>query len=153
MLADRPVNAMIPTGDLARARSFYEEVVGFTPARGLSHRGGLQCAGGSCFLLHETQVSRGAHTVANWTVDDINAEVADLKARGVVFEHYDQVHDAPTDADSIDAASLGTPPGSLTPTETCWDCTNPSYSSTTQFPPQIRHNRPANAWPSADYAG
>lgn len=70
-------------------------------------RWAYQCAGGSWFLLYETQVSRGAHTVANWTVDDINAEVADLKARGVEFEHYDHVHDAPTDTDSIERSIIG----------------------------------------------
>lgn len=126
MLADHPVNAMTPTGDLTRARSFYEGVVGFTPARVFPTAVAYQCAGGSWFLLYETQVSRGAHTAANWTVD-INAEVADLKARGVVFEHYDHVHDAPPTQTPSNAAPLGTPPGSLTPTETCWGYTNPSY--------------------------
>lgn len=106
MLADHSVNAMIPTADLARARSFCE-VIGFTPAELSPTAVRYQCADGSWFLLYDTQVARGAHTVANWTVENISAEVADLKARGVVFEHYDYVHDAATDEDSIERSTIG----------------------------------------------
>ena len=31
----------------------------------------------------------GTHTQLSWTVDDIETEVAALKARGVIFEEYD----------------------------------------------------------------
>jgi hypothetical protein len=33
--------------------------------------------------------SSGSHTQIGWVVEDVAAEVADLKSRGVVFEEYD----------------------------------------------------------------
>ena len=89
MLANLEIHATIPASDLARAKQFYAEQLGFTSAR--ETPGGLiyQCRD-SWFLLYP---SRGAgtaqHTQAGWAVDDIAAEVAELKARGVVFEEYD----------------------------------------------------------------
>ena len=46
--------------------------------------------GGSWFQVYETSsAGTGRHTVAQWDVADIAAEVRDLKARGVRFEEYD----------------------------------------------------------------
>jgi len=46
--------------------------------------------GGGWFLLYPSGAAGGGqHTQAGWQVDDIEAEVAALKERGVVFEEYD----------------------------------------------------------------
>ena len=46
--------------------------------------------GDTRFLVFPSQgAGSGQHTQMSWTVDNIEAEVADLKARGVVFEEYD----------------------------------------------------------------
>jgi predicted enzyme related to lactoylglutathione lyase len=72
MLQGRHMHPTIPAADLERARSFYE------------------AGGGSWFLLYPTPSAGTArHTVAGWAVEDLDAEVAELKARGVVFEEYD----------------------------------------------------------------
>jgi predicted enzyme related to lactoylglutathione lyase len=43
--------------------------------------------GGAWFRLYRTPYAGTAqHTVAGWEVEDIEAEVAELKARGVAFE-------------------------------------------------------------------
>jgi catechol 2,3-dioxygenase-like lactoylglutathione lyase family enzyme len=89
MLANLEVHATIPASDLERAKRFYAEKLRFTPAS--ETPGGLiyQCKG-SWFLLYPSQGAGTAqHTVAGWATDDIEAEVAELKARGVVFEEYD----------------------------------------------------------------
>lgn len=89
MLRDSQVTANIPAADLGRARRFYEDVLGLTPAA--EHPGGLLYrAGGTSFSLYETdQAGKAGHTIAQFHVDDVASEARDLEARGVLFEHYD----------------------------------------------------------------
>jgi catechol 2,3-dioxygenase-like lactoylglutathione lyase family enzyme len=90
MLSSLHVHPTIPASDLNRARRFYAEKLGFNPTREMP--GGLiyECGGGSWFVLYPSQGAGTAqHTVAGWETGDIVADVAALKARGVVFEEYD----------------------------------------------------------------
>jgi catechol 2,3-dioxygenase-like lactoylglutathione lyase family enzyme len=90
MLADRPIHATLPAADLERAKRFYTEKLGLSPES--EAPGGIfyLCGGGTRFLVFPSGgTASGTHTQLGWTVDDIEAEVADLKARGVVFEEYD----------------------------------------------------------------
>jgi catechol 2,3-dioxygenase-like lactoylglutathione lyase family enzyme len=90
MLVDRPIHAALPAVDLERARRFYAEKLGLMPES--DGPGGLfyRCGENTQFLVFPSQgKASGTHTQAGWMVDDIEAEVADLKARGVVFEEYD----------------------------------------------------------------
>jgi catechol 2,3-dioxygenase-like lactoylglutathione lyase family enzyme len=88
MLANLEIHATIPARDLARAKQFYAEKLGLTPVS--ETPGGLfyRCRD-SGFVLYPGQGGTAPHTLAGWTVDDIEAEVAELRARGVVFEEYD----------------------------------------------------------------
>jgi hypothetical protein len=47
------------------------------------------CAAGEFALFESTGAASGAHTQMGWEVDDIEATVRELRARGVVFEEYD----------------------------------------------------------------
>jgi catechol 2,3-dioxygenase-like lactoylglutathione lyase family enzyme len=90
MLSTSQVVAYVPVSDLARARKFYEEKLGFRPLE-LSDAGVMYESGkGSRFFAYK---SGGAGTnkasTAFWDVTDVEAEIADLKKRGVVFEEYD----------------------------------------------------------------
>jgi predicted enzyme related to lactoylglutathione lyase len=90
MLSDARIQATIPAADLDRARGFYEEKLGLTPAE--ESPGGLfyDGAGGTRFFLYPTQgAASGTHTQIGFNVADIEAEVADLKSRGVEFIEYD----------------------------------------------------------------
>jgi catechol 2,3-dioxygenase-like lactoylglutathione lyase family enzyme len=81
--------AYIPAKDVARARQFYEEKLGFKP--GVETGGGVayNCAGGTaCFLYPTPNAGTSKASQAFWEVKDIHKEVAELKARGVVFEDY-----------------------------------------------------------------
>ena len=88
-LADRSFYATIPTKDLARAREFYEGVLGLTPTRDL----GVEVvyrAGQSEFDVYETPSAGTAqHTLGTFIVDDVRAAVDELRTQGVVFEEYD----------------------------------------------------------------
>ena len=90
MLHDSRVEANIPAGDLQRARDFYADELGLTPTA--EYDGvWLQYAttGGTTFNIYQTEYAgKAGHTIAQWHVNDIEAEVRDLKAKGVVFEVY-----------------------------------------------------------------
>jgi catechol 2,3-dioxygenase-like lactoylglutathione lyase family enzyme len=92
MLQRSPIFAYVPVKDLARARKFYEETLGFTPGRVQQAAGGVhyECANGTAFFMYVTDnagTSRASQ--AFWTVTDVRAEVGGLRAKGVVFEEYD----------------------------------------------------------------
>jgi catechol 2,3-dioxygenase-like lactoylglutathione lyase family enzyme len=87
MLARFETATRLPAQDLARARAFYADKLGLTPAE--ERPGGLlyRC-GGTKFALYATgSRPTGEHTRMAWTVDDLDAVVTELRARGVEFEH------------------------------------------------------------------
>lgn len=90
MLQRHPMYAYLPATDVARARRFYEEQLGFVAgpeqAGGVTYRSGGETA---CFLYPTPNAGTSRASQALWQVDDIEDEVARLKARGVVFERYD----------------------------------------------------------------
>jgi predicted enzyme related to lactoylglutathione lyase len=93
MLSDSRVEANIPAGDIERAKAFYADKLGLT--RSTEVMPGYvryETAGGTAFNLYQTQFAGTAgHTIAQIHVDDVEKEVADLKARGVGFEVYDDM--------------------------------------------------------------
>ena len=85
--------AYVPVLDLARARKFYQDKLGLVPREDEYASGsGLvyECGQGSRFFMYQ---SPGAGTSkasqAFWVVDDLEAEMTALRAKGVRFEEYD----------------------------------------------------------------
>jgi predicted enzyme related to lactoylglutathione lyase len=91
MLSDSKVEANIPASDLQRARDFYADKLGLTPATELPGEVLIyRTAGGTEFQVYRTEYAgQAGHTIAQWHVADIESEVRDLKAKGVSFEVYD----------------------------------------------------------------
>jgi len=89
MLSAAPIRAYIPVSNLQRARKFYEQTVGLEP--GEAYGGGViyTCGGAEVFMYQTPHAGTSKASQAFWQVDDVEREVADLKARGVVFEDYD----------------------------------------------------------------
>jgi catechol 2,3-dioxygenase-like lactoylglutathione lyase family enzyme len=89
MLEPRSVATRLPAQDLNRARAFYADKLGLEPSE--ERPGGLlyRCAGGEFALFESAGASSGTFTQMGWTVDDIEATVAELRRRGVTFEEYD----------------------------------------------------------------
>ena len=89
MLSNAPLRAYIPVSNLQRARKFYEETLGLKP--GEQYGGGViyRCGETEAFLYQTPNAGTSKASQAFWQVADVEAEVAELKARGVVFEEYD----------------------------------------------------------------
>ncbi len=89
MLRDRHVHPTVPAADLARARGFYEQTLGFSVRA--ERPGGIayDCADSWFVLYPSASAGTNQATTMGFATDDIEAEVAELKARGVVFEEYD----------------------------------------------------------------
>ncbi|PJN22861.1 glyoxalase [Kitasatospora sp. CB02891] len=89
MLGDAPLCAVIPVTDMGRAKQYYRETLGLEVvtegAEDVTFR-----SGGCEFSLYETPYGgQAGHTLASWKVADLDAEMTELRGRGVVFEEYD----------------------------------------------------------------
>ena len=90
MLQDHPIHAYLPALDVARARRFYEQVIGFEPGAELEGGVTYRCGNGTAAFLYPTEnAGTSKASQAFWQVKDIEQEVQALKQRGVAFEHYD----------------------------------------------------------------
>jgi predicted enzyme related to lactoylglutathione lyase len=89
MLIAAPIRAYIPASDISRARKFYEGILGLRPKE--EYAGGViyECGGTVVFMYPTSNAGTSKASQAFWQVDDVEAEVAELKARGVKFEEYD----------------------------------------------------------------
>lgn len=88
MLAASKVVAFLATGDAARAKAFYGEVLGL---RLLSEDGFAVVFDAQGTMLRVAivqEVVPAPYTVLGWDVPDITAIVRGLDAAGVVFERY-----------------------------------------------------------------
>jgi predicted enzyme related to lactoylglutathione lyase len=88
MLTTAPIRAYIPASNVPRARKFYEEIIGLTPKE--LYSGGViyQCGGAEVFLYPTPNAGTSKASQAFWSVSDVEAEVRELKSRGLKFEEY-----------------------------------------------------------------
>jgi catechol 2,3-dioxygenase-like lactoylglutathione lyase family enzyme len=89
MLSAAPIRAYIPVSNVPRAREFYEGKIGLKPKR--EYAGGViyECGGAEVFMYPTPNAGTSKASQAFWQVADVEAEVAELKTRGVTFEEYD----------------------------------------------------------------
>lgn len=90
MLSDHPIFTILPASHPERARTFYSEKLGLTPSQ-VQPNGDLEyeTAGTRFYVTKSVGKSPGEFTQASWVVEDVDAEVAELRSRGVRFEEYD----------------------------------------------------------------
>ena len=90
MLGNKKAVANVAVKDLGVATKFYKDTLGLTPVHEEGHEVVVFRSGTS-----EINVYRSAYagtnkaTAVTWNVDNVKEEVADLKSKGIVFEHYD----------------------------------------------------------------
>lgn len=88
MLKDYPVHATIPVTDLDRAKAFYEQKLGLIPGD-TTPEGQVYAAGQNTLLyIYKRGPSKADHTLAGFTVDNIEQAVDELTGKGVAFEQY-----------------------------------------------------------------
>lgn len=80
---------MLPVQDLQRVRGFYEDALGFKPV--FEDEGAVyyECAQGMFSIFVSGGASDGSFTQMSFDCQDLDAEMADLRSRGVTFEEYD----------------------------------------------------------------
>lgn len=90
MLGDKEAYPTIPVTDLAQAKRFYGETLGFAVERD-TEGGVMYRAGSGRFFVYPSRFRAAGHTQLSWVVPDIKVEVRELKAKGVTFEQYDNI--------------------------------------------------------------
>ena len=90
MLGNKDVIATIAVRDLEKAKKFYEGKLGLKPAPS-GEESVLSYKSGKSTLMVYVSDFAGTNkaTAATWIVDDVEDLARGLKAKGVVFEHYD----------------------------------------------------------------
>lgn len=91
MLSDKDAMATIAVKNLAAAKKFYQQTLGFSPA-GAEAMGVVTLkSGNATIVVYESQFAgTNKATSATWGVgNELDEIVATLKKAGVPFEHYD----------------------------------------------------------------
>lgn len=88
MIAESTILPMLPVVDIQRARKFYHEKLGLRIA--IEDEMGIlfEAGRGSSLYVYRRGPTKADHTAAAFEVDDIEAEVADLRRKGIRFEEY-----------------------------------------------------------------
>lgn len=90
MLGHKDAVANIAVRNLETARRFYEGTLGLKPVEAEGDEVVVFRSGNSKLNVYRSQFAgTNRATAVTWMVDDVDAAVRDLKAKGVVFEHYD----------------------------------------------------------------
>ena len=93
MLGNTDAIATLPVKNLDVARKFYEDKLGLKRGPTAEAMAITFKSGNSLILVYESQFAgTNQATAATWAVDDVDAVVRDLKAKGVDFERYDMPH-------------------------------------------------------------
>ena len=89
MLKDNDSSAIVAVTDIARARQFYEQVLGLTVLSADTMLLTFQTGSTQLVVYKSDFAGTNQANAVVWGVgDEIEAITADLKAKGVQFEHY-----------------------------------------------------------------
>jgi catechol 2,3-dioxygenase-like lactoylglutathione lyase family enzyme len=86
MLSNHRVVATLAVTDMDRARRFYEEVLGLAVEADMVGTVRYSCGGDTALAIFERPMEAVDRTVAAFELEDIEAEVNELRGRGVEVE-------------------------------------------------------------------
>lgn len=99
MLGNSEVCACLAVKDLDATKQFYGETLGLEATKE-SPGGVFYKSGKSGVFVYPSQYAgTNQATAAAWDVDDIESAVAELKDKGVTFEHYDDMPETKLEGD------------------------------------------------------
>lgn len=98
MLGPAELIAFVPSADLDRARTFYEDVLGFAVEDVSPYACVLRSGEVMLRVTKVEELVPQAFTVLGWKVSDIRGVVTGLVAKGVAFERFDGMDQ---DADGV----------------------------------------------------
>jgi catechol 2,3-dioxygenase-like lactoylglutathione lyase family enzyme len=99
MLENAQLYTSLPVKDLERAKQFYQEKLGLTPKEETEGNVFYETGGSKFFLYYSPSAGSNQTTAACFNVADVEGTVAQLKNRGVEFEHYDEIPGVRRDGD------------------------------------------------------
>ena len=90
MLGKADATPMIAVKDLDRARKFYEDTLGLKTEEEMGGEVLTVTSGSTPITVYRSEFAgTNKATALTFEVDDIDAEVKELKDKGIFFEHYD----------------------------------------------------------------
>ncbi|MCV0398038.1 MAG: VOC family protein [Rhizobiaceae bacterium] len=91
MLKDHASSAIVAVSDIDRARAFYRDTLGLELESEMGGHVLVFRTGATHLVVYRSEFAgtNKANAVVWGVGDDIEAIAADLKAKGVAFEHYD----------------------------------------------------------------
>ena len=91
MLSKRRISAVLCSTDLVRSQEFYEQRLGLTlsPETIANHLLFEGTDGTTLLVYGRPSATAADHTQVRFWTSDVEADVRELAARGVVFEDYD----------------------------------------------------------------
>jgi catechol 2,3-dioxygenase-like lactoylglutathione lyase family enzyme len=118
MLGKADATPMIAVKDLDRARRFYEQTLGLEATEAMGGEVIEVRSGDTVINVYRSEFAgTNKATALTFDVDDIEAEIGELKRRGVFFEHYDmpglQQHGDLYVSDGIKTAWFKDPDGNI----------------------------------------
>jgi catechol 2,3-dioxygenase-like lactoylglutathione lyase family enzyme len=90
MLGAHPIHPVLLAKDLAATREFYHDRLGLEIIAENEEAIVFRCGGGTRLdVTKSTTGTADTQTQVTWLVEDVRAEVAELRSRGVQVEDYD----------------------------------------------------------------
>ena len=90
MLGKADATPMIAVKDIDRAKQFYTDKLGLKPFEEMGGEFFMLKSGDTTVNVYKSEFAgTNKATALTFDVDDIDAEVRELKDKGITFEHYD----------------------------------------------------------------
>lgn len=89
MLNGLSLYGVFPAKDVDRLKQFFAEKLGLTPTKEEMGMAFYESGGSKFFIYNSALAGTNQATAVCFDVPDVAAVVADLKSKGITFEHYD----------------------------------------------------------------
>jgi catechol 2,3-dioxygenase-like lactoylglutathione lyase family enzyme len=90
MLGTSKVHPILLSKDLDQTREFYHDRLGLEILSQSDHKIEFRCGGGTKLAVSKSTIGTAdSQTQIGWEVEDLQAEIDDVRARGVPIEEYD----------------------------------------------------------------